>query len=793
MLDGKTDITGDVSIPQSNDWRTFSIEKLKLPKGKHTLTIEVKKGSFDFASFKVQGYKAVDSLSDDFNDGDADGWDEVEGTWKVGPFEEVNIDFDEYKQVPGVINAAYYNTGGEGVAYHDTTTENIGGVFRRDSVDIRTNPEGGGYAVGWNQTGEWLKYNVNVQEAGEYNLKLYMATTFTTAKARLWLDDEIDLTGVFDVPSTGGWNNWTPVIKNGITLPEGNHTLKLEFVEGEFDFTKMEFTSFDIHQPLPGLIEAEDYNVGGQNVAYYDSTEGNTGEQYRNDDVDIRKISEGDYAVSWIQTGEWLKYDVNILEEGSYGLDLLVSTVSDGAKVKVLLDDEIDLTGEIDLPKTGSIDTWKNVSLPNITLPAGKHTLKVVAVEGGFDLSKFMFQQFDKYKQLPGKIMAADYITGGEGVAYHDNTIENIGGEYRQDAVDIRVNPEGGYNVGWNQAGEWLKYNVDIAEAGTYDLAIRVATTFKDSQIRLWLDDSLDLTGVIDVPSTGDWNNWENVIKEDVSLPAGQHTIKVEIVKGEFDFYQFEFLEEIEGTEPEIIGEYNASSATFAKSVIGEKEWKDYIVEADVKVAEGAGDGGVIFRVNNPANGIELSQNNADFMQGYVAYINEEGVHLGKQNYNWEYLDGASIKEPSSTWHHMKIEVSGTTIKVFVDDMKTPKINYTDKSSTAFTQGKVGVRSNYNNTKFDNFSVRSNKADHTSIQALLDKYKDSGELKHSLYKSLSNKLKQSKQHLDKGREDQAAKFLRDMIKLINNDKNKELPADKKEILKADLEKLIEQL
>lgn len=238
-------------------------------------------------------YKAVDSLSDDFNDGDADGWDEVEGTWKVGPFEEVNIDFDEYKQVPGVINAAYYNTGGEGVAYHDTTTENIGGVFRRDSVDIRTNPEGGGYAVGWNQTGEWLKYNVNVQEAGEYNLKLYMATTFTTAKARLWLDDEIDLTGVFDVPSTGGWNNWTPVIKNGITLPEGNHTLKLEFVEGEFDFTKMEFTSFDIHQPLPGLIEAEDYNVGGQNVAYYDSTEGNTGEQYRNDDVDIRKISIG--------------------------------------------------------------------------------------------------------------------------------------------------------------------------------------------------------------------------------------------------------------------------------------------------------------------------------------------------------------------------------------------------------------------------------------------------------------------------------------------------------------------
>jgi hypothetical protein len=785
LLDGKSDITGDVSIPPSTDWRTFSIEKLKLPKGKHTLTIEVVKGSFDFSSFKVQGYKAVDVLYDDFNDGDAEGWDEVEGTWKVGPFEEQNIDFDEYKQVPGVINAAYYNTGGEGVAYHDTTPENIGGVFRRDSVDIRTNPEGGGYAVGWNQTGEWLKYNVNVQEAGAYNLKLYAATTFTSAKARLWLDDKIDLTGVFDVPATGGWNNWQAVIKNGIKLPKGNHTLKLEFVEGEFDFTKMELSSFDVHRPLPGLIEAEDYNNGGQNVAYYDKSEGNSGGQYRNDDVDIRKTAAADYAVTSIETDEWLTYDVNILEEGSYGLDFLVSSVKDGSKIKLLLDDKLDLTGEIDLPKTGSMDSWKTVSLEDITLPAGQHTLKIVAVEGGFELSKFMFHQFDQYKKLPGRIMAADYITGGEGVAYHDNTIENIGGEYRQDAVDIRVNPEGGYNVGWNQTGEWLKYNVDIAEEGSYDLAINVATTYKDSQIRLWLDDSIDLTGVIDVPSTGDWNNWQSVIQKKVSLPTGQHTIKVEIVKGEFDFYYFEFLEEIEVQEPQIIGEYNASSETFAKSVIGEKEWKDYIIEADVKVAEGSGDGGVIFRVNNPANGIEYSQNNADFMQGYVAYINEDGVHLGKQNYNWEYLGGASITEPQAAWHHMKIEVIGTTIKVYVDDMATPKINFTDNSRTAFTQGKVGVRSNYNNTKFDHFLVRPYQADHTSIQTLLDMYKESGELKDSLYKSLSNKLKQSKKHLEKGKNDQAIKFLQDIIKLLHN--------DKKEVLKAEIERLIERL
>jgi len=64
-------------------------------------------------------------------------------------------------------------------------------------------------------------------------------------------------------------------------------------------------------------------------------------------------------------------------------------------------------------------------------------------------------------------------------------------------------------------------------------------------------------------------------------------------------------------------------------------------------------------------------------------------------------------------------------------------------------------------------------------------YKESGELKDSLYKSLSNKLKQSKKHLEKGKNDQAIKFLQDIIKLLHN--------DKKEVLKAEIERLIDRL
>jgi len=790
ILDDSLDLTGEINIPQTDEWKTLSIEGIDLPEGQHTIKVVSEKGTFDLATMNFQEYKDVENIVYDFNNGTSDGWEEIEGFWTVNTNKQSA--FDAYKPIPGTIGAAYYITGGEGVAYHDTTAENIGGVLRGDSVDIRDNPKGG-TAVGWNQTGEWFKYNVSVKETGLYNVQINTATTFNTAKVRLWLDDDIDLTGVLDVPNTGDWNNWRPVLKKGINLPEGEHTIKVEIVEGEFDFTSLDFTSFDIHKPVPGIIEAEDYNLGGEGVGYHDNTEENNGGKYREDSVDIRENPEGGYAITSNETGEWLAYDVDIEAEGTYGLDIVASAIKDGGKVKLLLDDKIDLTGEIDIPNTGGWNKWQNISLQNISLPAGKHTLKLVTVQGEFDLSRLTLHRFDFHKKLPGEIMAAEYITGGEGVAYHDNSPANIGGQYRRDSVDIRINPEGDYNVGWNQAGEWLKYNVDIEKADHYQLDIKVATEFEGSQIRLWLDDTVDLTGIIDVPRTGGWDNWESVIKENISLPAGKQTIKVEMVKGEFDFRSIALTNAGENEQPATEGEYHTAQGTFAKSVIGDSKWKDYSVEADINIGKGIGDGGIIFRVNNPANGIEFNQNNPDFLQGYIAYINKDGVHLGKFNYNFAYLSGAKISEPLNTWHHMKVVAKGTNIKIFVGDMDTPKIDYTDNSSTAFTHGKVGLRSNKNHTIFDNFILNPLETNHASIINDLDRLKEASEISQSAYKQLTNKLEQSKQHAEKGKVNQAVKHLHDFRKLLENGKESDVPESIKQDLEADSLRLIRKI
>src|SRR3954468_1955268 len=64
---------------------------------------------------------------------------------------------------------------------------------------------------------------------------------------------------------------------------------------------------------------------------------------------------------------------------------------------------------------------------------------------------------------IPGRIDAASFDEGGEGSAYHDATPGNAGGQSRSSDVDIEPASEGGYDVGWIDAGEWLNYTVNVA------------------------------------------------------------------------------------------------------------------------------------------------------------------------------------------------------------------------------------------------------------------------------------------------------------------------------------------
>lgn len=160
---------------------------------------------------------------------------------------------------------------------------------------------------------------------------------------------------------------------------------------------------------------------------------------------------------------------------------------------------------------------------------------------------------------LPGRIEAENFDAGGEGVAYHDETAGNNGGEYRTDvSVDIQTADDdgGGFNIGWTDTGEWLEYTVDVDQKATYSLALRVASQSLGGTVRLLVDGE-DKTGNIAFGSTGGWQTYSTVAGPDIPLDAGQQVLRLEIVADGFNLNWIE-LSRIGRTFAEFIAGYPA-------------------------------------------------------------------------------------------------------------------------------------------------------------------------------------------------------------------------------------------
>jgi N-acetylneuraminic acid mutarotase len=133
--------------------------------------------------------------------------------------------------VPGAIQAERFDEGGEGVAYHDADAAQQGGAFRTNvGVDVETTTDGGSgnFAIGHIKAGEWVEFTVNVTTAGSYDLTARFASGSGGGNAHLEVDGA-NVSGAISLPGTGGWQNWTNVVKQGINLPAGSHVLRFMF------------------------------------------------------------------------------------------------------------------------------------------------------------------------------------------------------------------------------------------------------------------------------------------------------------------------------------------------------------------------------------------------------------------------------------------------------------------------------------------------------------------------------------------------------------------------------------
>ncbi|CAN5834668.1 hypothetical protein BH11BAC4_BH11BAC4_08070 [soil metagenome] len=133
---------------------------------------------------------------------------------------------------------------------------------------------------------------------------------------------------------------------------------------------------------IPGKIEAENFDNGGMNVAYYDDSRSNFGNYYRTTEaVDIQASSEGSPNIGWIAAGEWMKYSVNVTAAANYTLGARVAASAAGKSFRVEMDGVTIAT--VTVPNTGSTQTWQTVNMSGIALTAGTKTMRIYAISGG--------------------------------------------------------------------------------------------------------------------------------------------------------------------------------------------------------------------------------------------------------------------------------------------------------------------------------------------------------------------------------------------------------------------------
>jgi fibronectin type 3 domain-containing protein len=382
--------------------------------------------------------------------------------------------------IPGTVQAENYDTGGQGVAYNVTSTNGTANSYRTDGIDIEsTSDTGGGYDLGWTSSGQWFKYTVNVASAGMYTVTCRVANG-TTGNANFHIQDAsgANLTGAVTVAPTGGWQTWANVTAN-VTLPAGQQILTVWQDTGGFNLNYLSFASSVSVPPAPTGLSA---SAGNSQV-----------------------------SLSWTASSGATSYNVyRGTSAGGEGTTSIATGITGTSYANIGL-----TNGTTYYYKVAAVNSAGTSGMSNeaSATPAGPTT---EAPYGGTPWA------------IPGTIQSENYDTGGEGVAYHDSDATNQGGQYRTtEGVDVETTSDtgGGYDVGWNMVGEWQKYTVNVASAGTYTVTFRVSNgTTANGSFHLQNASGTNLTGTVTVAPTGGWQTWAN-ITANVTLPAGQQIL----------------------------------------------------------------------------------------------------------------------------------------------------------------------------------------------------------------------------------------------------------------------------
>ena len=146
---------------------------------------------------------------------------------------------------------------------------------------------------------------------------------------------------------------------------------------------------------IPGVVEAENFDKGGEGLTFHDSDsndEAKSGYRSDNEGVDI-KASNGGHVLGWTSQNEWYEYTVDVKQAGKYSCDAVVSsgTTNSGFNVGIVENGKVTNLWRMSVPQTGnnSWDTYKPISNTTLKeLKEGKQILRISIFGANCDIDK---------------------------------------------------------------------------------------------------------------------------------------------------------------------------------------------------------------------------------------------------------------------------------------------------------------------------------------------------------------------------------------------------------------------
>lgn len=252
---------------------------------------------------------------------------------------------------------------------------------------------------------------------------------------------------------------------------------------------------------LPGTLQVENYDLGGEGLAYHDTEEENLAvtagsAAYRDDDgIDIEVSTDGTLInIGYTSADEWTEYTVNVQETADYDFEFVVASDPGGAAVKIQLVDPDGVTitdlGELAVfPGTGGWGTYVPIKVEGINLTAGEQVLRLYFTGGAVNIDKINISAPGVVAVEKFGIYTEGAVTTGVPIALEINnaftiapvTAEVFEGaealEFKFDAIDTwgvmgAIRPSDG-------VGGFITADISDYSAGYYNITLKTTCVLK--------------------------------------------------------------------------------------------------------------------------------------------------------------------------------------------------------------------------------------------------------------------------------------------------------------------------